>query len=189
MVNCFSNKRFDCKNPFLNLDVFWSLERFVTLPSKEKLTNLVLLVIVQSRPAAFEERQSCRETWGILGTFNYYLEIANVQNKIWNNVLYFTPSCNIWLANEHTSVLFLFGEEIDTSADIKAQIKEEQKIHRDIVQINGFMEHYNNLTLKTLYTLKLFLKTGKYHIIYRYSNIDNITACTHCFIQHNTLFL
>ena len=86
--------------------------------------------------------------------------------EIWNNFLYFTPISNIWLANEHTSVLFLFGEEENTSADIKAQIEEEQNIHGDIIQINGFMEHYNNLTLKTLYTLKLFLQDGKHNIIY-----------------------
>ena len=99
------------------------------------------------------------------------LEIYNVHIEIWNNFLYFTPISNIWLANEHTSVLFLFGEEENTSADIKAQIEEEQNIHGDIIQINGFMEHYNNLTLKTLYTLKLFLQIGKYNIIYRYLKI------------------
>ena len=87
-------------------------------------------------------------------------------------MLYFTPISNIWLANEHTAVLFLFGEEENTSADIKAQIEEEQNIHGDIIQINGFMEHYNNLTLKTLYTLKLFLQIGKYNIIYRYLKIQ-----------------
>ena len=124
-----------------------------------------MVVVVQSRPAAFEERKSCRETWGVFGTFNYNFEIHNVHIKVWNNLLYVTPISNIWLANEHTSVLFLFGEEENTSADIKDQIKEEQNIHGDIIQINGFMEHYNNLTLKTLYTLKLFLKTGKNEVI------------------------
>ena len=78
-----------------------------------------------------------------------------------NNLTYLTLIYNISLANEHTSVLFLFGEEENTNTDIKTKIKEEQARHGDIIQINGFMEHYNNLTLKTLYTLKLFLKTGK----------------------------
>ena len=82
-----------------------------------------------------------------------------------HNLIYLTLIYNISSANEHTSVLFLFGEEENTNTDIKTKIKEEQARHGDIIQINGFMEHYNNLTLKTLYTLKLFLKTGKNDVI------------------------
>ena len=66
------------------------------------------------------------------------------------------------LANDQTSVLFLFGTEESSSNETKAKILEEQKIHGDIIQVDGLVEHYNNLTLKTLYTLKFFLQSGKY---------------------------
>ena len=129
------------------------------------MTNLVFVVIVQSRPAAFDVRKSCRETWGAFGTFIQYFDLHNVLITMCHNLTYLTLIYNNSLANEHTSVLFLFGEEENTNTDIKTKIKEEQARHGDIIQINGFMEHYNNLTLKTLYTLKLFLKTGKNDVI------------------------
>ena len=42
----------------------------------------------------------------------------------------------------------------------KNELLDEQETHGDIIQIKGFLEHYNNLTLKTLYTLKFFLDKG-----------------------------
>ena len=44
----------------------------------------------------------------------------------------------------------------------KHKLEEEQKIHEDVIQVKDFIEHYNNLTLKTLFTLKFFLDKGKY---------------------------
>ena len=69
-------------------------------------------------------------------------------------VLYF------FIANDETSVLFLFGTEESLNNETRDKILEEQKNHGDIIQVNGFVEHYNNLTLKTLYTLKYFLQKG-----------------------------
>ena len=57
--------------------------------------------------------------------------------------------------------MFLFGTEEGISNETKNKLSEEQKTHGDIILVNGFVEHYNNLTLKTLYTLKFFLQTGK----------------------------
>ena len=69
-------------------------------------------------------------------------------------VLYF------FIANDETSVLFLFGTEENLNNETKDKLLEEQKKHGDIIQVDGFVEHYNNLTLKTLYTLKYFLQKG-----------------------------
>ena len=37
---------------------------------------------------------------------------------------------------------------------------EEKKYNDDIIEVGGLIEHYNNLTLKTLYTIKFFLEQG-----------------------------
>ena len=68
------------------------------------------------------------------------------------------------LANSQTSVLFLFGTEENMKNETKIKLQEEQKAHGDIIHVNGFKESYNNLTLKTLYTLKFFLRNGEYYI-------------------------
>ena len=38
-------------------------DSFSIIPAKEKLSNKELIVIVQSRPNAFEARQTNRDTW------------------------------------------------------------------------------------------------------------------------------
>ena len=38
-------------------------DSFSIIPAKEKLANKELIVIVQSRPNAFEARQTNRDTW------------------------------------------------------------------------------------------------------------------------------
>ena len=50
---------------------------FSIIPTKEKLTNKELIVIVQSRPTAIADRQSCRDTWGRNGNIKeviFYLD-------------------------------------------------------------------------------------------------------------------
>ena len=42
-------------------------DSFSIIPAKDKLTNKELVVIVQSRPDAFEARQSNRDTWAKTG--------------------------------------------------------------------------------------------------------------------------
>ena len=64
------------------------------------------------------------------------------------------------IANDETSVLFLFGTEKSITTETKDKLLEEQKYHGDIIQVNSFVEHYNNLTLKTLYSIKYFLQKG-----------------------------
>ena len=68
----------------------------------------------------------------------------------------------LFIANNQTSVLFLFGNEArELSEEASNLLIKEQETHGDIIQVKGFVEHYTNLTLKTLYTLKFFLNKGK----------------------------
>ena len=61
-------------------------------------------------------------------------------------------------ANIHTSVLFLLGNEVNLKSNIRERLSEEKLLHGDIIQVNGLVEHYNNLTLKSLYAIKFFLE-------------------------------
>ena len=66
--------------------------------------------------------------------------------------------------NAQTSVLFLLGMDDDINNKTDQELLEERNTHGDIIQVDGLTEHYNNLTLKTLYTIKFFLQKGKYLI-------------------------
>ena len=71
-----------------------------------------------------------------------------------------TPDYHLFSANPSTSVLFLIGSDITYNADVKHKISEEHKKHSDLIMADDLLEHYNNLTLKTLYTLKFFIERG-----------------------------
>ena len=60
-------------------------------------------------------------------------------------------------SNNRTSIIFLFGSEVGLNSNFKMLLSEEMNEHDDIAMTNGFIEHYHNLTLKSLYSLKLFL--------------------------------
>ena len=93
---------------------------------------------------------------------------------------------SIFAANNETSVLFLMGQESSIEEDEKIyefetewmrknrkkrllkqriekeiRLQGELEINDDIIEVDGLIEHYNNLTLKTLYTIKFFLKQGE----------------------------
>ena len=69
-----------------------------------------------------------------------------------------------YLANPQTSVLFLLGMDEDINNETKHKLQQERNTHGDIIQVDGLIEHYDNLTLKTLYTIKFFLQKSKYRI-------------------------
>ena len=56
------------------------------------------------------------------------------------------------------------GQDPSLDEDEKSWLLEEKKYNDDIIEVGGLIEHYNNLTLKTLYTIKFFLKQGELHI-------------------------
>ena len=76
------------------------------------------------------------------------LKLRNIWRRTWGKY-----------ANKKTSVLFLLGKANDISNDTDSTVLDEHKKYGDIVQIDGLIEHYNNLTFKSLYTLKFFLDT------------------------------
>ena len=69
---------------------------------------------------------------------------------------------NIWrnswgkYANSQTLVLFLIGKTLSDGVTRSKLLQEESK-YDDVVQVDGLIEHYDNLTLKSLYALKFFL--------------------------------
>ena len=100
---------------------------FTKLPNKNKLTKKTLLVMVLSSPPEEMQRRVWRNAWGKF-------------------------------ANEQTSVLFLIGKSpIKDSSSIENMISKEQGRYGDIVRVQGLIEHYDNLTLKSLYAVKFFL--------------------------------
>ena len=62
-------------------------------------------------------------------------------------------------ANNRTSVLFLLGKQQNMEAKLKARVLKEKDVYGDIIHVNNLIEHYDNLTLKTLYAIKFFLQT------------------------------
>ena len=65
-------------------------------------------------------------------------------------------------SNDRVSIIFLFGSQTGLDSKTKLLMSEEMIKNNDIVLIDGFVEHYHNLTLKSLYSLKLFLDDAWY---------------------------
>ena len=59
--------------------------------------------------------------------------------------------------NVCTSIMFLMGKEVDLDPNDELLLVEERNRYNDIALVEGLIEHYHNLTLKSLYSLKLFL--------------------------------
>ena len=57
-------------------------------------------------------------------------------------------------------MLFLVGANDTSTEENIHKLKEEEETYNDLIQADELIEHYNNLTLKTLYTLKFFLEKG-----------------------------
>ena len=66
-------------------------------------------------------------------------------------------------ANRQTSVLFLVGSYSSYSPSIKHKLISESQSKSDLIMADELIEHYSNLTLKTIYTLKFFLEAGLYY--------------------------
>ena len=54
------------------------------------------------------------------------------------------------------------GNDPNMNDDDRMWQIEEQENNNDMIVVDGLIEHYNNLTLKTFYTLKFFLTQGKF---------------------------
>ena len=54
------------------------------------------------------------------------------------------------------------GNDPNMDEDDRMWLMEEEENNNDMIVVDGLIEHYNNLTLKTFYTLKFFLTYGKF---------------------------
>ena len=60
-------------------------------------------------------------------------------------------------SNSLTSIIFLIGHHPSLTSKDHQLISKEIEKYDDIARVDGFIEHYHNLTLKSMYSLKLFL--------------------------------
>ena len=119
--------------PYKSRDVTNYIKKpFTVVPRADKLNNKTLLVMVQSNPGNSAYRNNWRESWGKF-------------------------------ANAKTAVVFLLGRERGKPTKAtQLKLQEENNIYGDIVHVGGLIEHYDNLTLKSLYSLKFFLNKDAY---------------------------
>ena len=59
-----------------------------------------------------------------------------------------------------SSVVFLLGSTDYLSRDGKQKIYNESHVYGDVVEVPYLLEHYEYLTLKTIYSLKLAKSVG-----------------------------
>ena len=92
--------------------------------------NITILAIVSSHPKNFAHREAIRLTWG------------NEFNNMHSNNPEFDGQ-----------IIFQVGLEKPNTPGIKELLKEESEQYGDLL-VQDFVEHYNNLTIKTVMLLK-----------------------------------
>ena len=58
-------------------------------------------------------------------------------------------------------MFFLYGASPDMSKEMQHALDTENDKYGDIIKADGFIDSYNNITLKAMHTLKFFLNKGK----------------------------
>jgi len=112
-------------------------DTFSLRPSKAHFKGCEILVIIHSAIDAFGMRMGVRDTWI---QFVTQKKVANV------------------------SVIFLIGNQNANSnltAATRQRVLDEHAKYDDILQAN-MVDHYNNLTLKSVFTLKFFLNESNF---------------------------
>ena len=125
----YKGQHVDAWPPSKNRSVsLYMMEQFTMIPKRKHLSNKRLIVIIPSLPHEIKERLNVRKGWAKE-------------------------------ANKKTAVLFLLGSEKTRKQHhyVNKYIYAENRSYGDIIRIDGLIEHYNNLTLKSLYALKFFL--------------------------------
>ena len=125
----YKGQHVDAWPPSKNRSVsLYMMDQFTLIPKRKHLHNKRLIVIIPSLPHEIKERLNVRKGWAKE-------------------------------ANKKTAVLFLLGSEKTRKQHhyVTKYIHAENRSYGDIIRIDGLIEHYNNLTLKSLYALKFFL--------------------------------
>ena len=121
------------KDRYMPHYIFPGKNTFSIQPPPSYFKDCHLLVVVTSRRDNLQERQNIRETWKLQAILN------------------------------HACVIFIIGSrtgEMDTAIDEK--ISKEANKHQDILQAE-MVDHYNNLTLKSVMMLKFFVNESNFH--------------------------
>ena len=59
-------------------------------------------------------------------------------------------------------MFFLYGASPDMSKEMQHALDTEIDKYGDIIKADGFIDSYNNITLKAMHTLKFFLNKGNF---------------------------
>ena len=59
-------------------------------------------------------------------------------------------------------MFFLYGASPDMSLELQHALDTEIDKYGDIIKADGFIDSYNNITLKAMHTLKFFLNKGNF---------------------------
>ncbi|KAH8284521.1 hypothetical protein KR018_002907, partial [Drosophila ironensis] len=124
-----------------------------------------LVIAVSTGLANFQQRQTIRETWGNTNDFNYpafvklhghlrgrYLPV--LPERVKQFAEYLSGSGDSLVAS--VRIVFVLGRSQDESMagnETMTRILNEAELYNDIIQEN-FVDSYNNLTLKSVMTLK-----------------------------------
>ena len=114
------------------------LYQFLLIPKKLCLDDLDIVILVHSEQSKVERRKALRQTWGSLA-------LNSISYSLW-------PKKEILKYN--FNLYFVFGLSKDEG--LNDMISEENDKYGDIIQGN-FIDHYRNMTLKSILGLK-FIK-------------------------------
>ena len=91
-----------------------------------------IIILINSHPANVKRRNAIRDTWG-----------GSARSRKWAGGLVYTTY--------KTSILFVVG--LSQNATVMTAIDAEADKHHDVMQAS-FLDHYHNLTLKSLFAMR-----------------------------------
>lgn len=112
--------------------------------------NTFLRIFVVSDVKNFHRRKIIRETWGNEKKVGYhtFMKIHSQTNHKYLNM------SETWKGKPiHFKIVFILGKDTSMEPKYQEQVVKEAELYNDILQ-EDFVEHYSNLTLKSLYILK-----------------------------------
>lgn len=121
-------------------------------PQNVCMKQIFLRILVVSDVRNFHRRKIIRETWGNETTFGYDTFHTRIHRQARRTYLNMT---DLWKGKQiGFKVYFVLGRDAsERSHKYQKLLQTEAKMYNDILQ-EDFIEHYANLTLKSLFILK-----------------------------------
>lgn len=121
-------------------------------PQNLCMMQIFLRILVVSDVRNFQRRKIIRETWGNVTTFGYDTFHTRIHRQARRSYLNMT---DLWKGKQiGFKVYFVLGSDTsEGSHKYQKLLQKEAKMYNDILQ-EDFIEHYANLTLKSLFILK-----------------------------------